>query len=61
MTQDVDLIKDMIVTNQHKSRTQLSHKVCKALNLYNPNGKLKDMSCCVVLLKMSRKGIINPP
>lgn len=60
-TQDIDLIKDMIATNQHISRAQLSHTVCKAFNWRSPNGNLKDMSCRVALLKMSRKGIINLP
>lgn len=51
----------MIAENQHISRRQLSQQVCEQFNWRSPNGKLKDMSCRVALLKLHRQGIINLP
>ena len=43
------------------SRRALSIKVCQWLDWTSPNGKLKEMSCRVALLKMHRQGIIRLP
>ena len=41
------------------SRVALSRRVCGKLNWRSPNGKLKEMSCRVVLLKLDRRGVIQ--
>jgi hypothetical protein len=41
------------------SRRALSLRVCQWLNWRGPNGKLKDMSCRVALLKLHRQGILK--
>lgn len=51
----------MIVENQQISRRQLSQQICERFNWRSPNGKLKDMSCRVALLKLHRQGVINLP
>ena len=43
------------------SRRQISHEVCRALNWFKPDGKLKEMSCRVALLHMHRSGMIELP
>ena len=43
------------------SRRALSLRVCRWLNWTSPNGKLKEMSCRVALLKMHRRGVVELP
>jgi len=43
------------------SRRDLSLRVCQWLDWTSPNGKLKEMSCRVALLKMDRKGVVKLP
>jgi hypothetical protein len=41
------------------SRVGLSRRVCGKLNWRSANGKLKEMSCRVALLKLERRGVIE--
>jgi hypothetical protein len=41
------------------SRVALSRRVCGKLNWRSPNGKLKEVSCRVALLKLARQGVIR--
>ncbi|MBW2259292.1 MAG: IS4 family transposase [Deltaproteobacteria bacterium] len=43
------------------SRRALSLRVCQWLDWKSPNGKLKEMSCRVALLKMQRQGVLELP
>ncbi len=43
------------------SRTQLSRRVCEWLDWRSANGKLKEMSCRVALLKLERRGVMQLP
>jgi hypothetical protein len=43
------------------SRRALSLRACQWLNWRSPNGKLKEMSCRVALLKLHRQGIVKLP
>lgn len=43
------------------SRRALSLRVCQWLNWRSPNGKLKEMSCRVALLKLHRQGVVELP
>jgi hypothetical protein len=61
LSENIDMIRDIIAENQQISRRQLSRQICEHLNWRSPNGKLKDMSCRVALLRLNRKGIINLP
>ncbi|HDH12112.1 MAG TPA: DUF4338 domain-containing protein, partial [Nitrospirae bacterium] len=60
-TEEIEQIKKMIAENQQISRRQLSQQVSERFNWRSPNGKLKEMSCRVGLLKLHRQGIINLP
>ena len=54
-------IRNLIQDNLELNRAQLSRIVCEKLLWLRPNGKLKDMSCRVAMLKMHRDGLIALP
>ena len=54
-------LQEMINTNKHLSRTQLSKVICQEFKLISPNGKLKDVGCRKELLKYERAGILQLP
>ena len=60
-TEEINQIRDIIAQNQDISREKLSRLVCERLNWRSANGKLKEMSCRVALLRMQRQGHINLP
>ncbi|MCP3679326.1 MAG: IS4 family transposase [Gammaproteobacteria bacterium] len=60
-SENIHMINNIIAENDRISRTQLSQKICKTLNWRSTNGKLKDMSCRIALLKMNHRGIIELP
>ena len=59
--EEISQIRDIIAENEHISRRQLSRQVCERLNWRSANGKLKEMSCRVALLRMQRQGVIKLP
>ncbi|MCR4292312.1 MAG: IS4 family transposase [Candidatus Kuenenia sp.] len=59
--ENISQIREIIAENWQKSRTQLSRQICEALEWRGPNGRLKDASCRVVLLRLHHKGIIQLP
>lgn len=58
---DVELIRALIATVPPLSRFRLSREVCEHLNWRRLDGKLKDMSCRVALLRMQDDGLITLP
>ena len=58
---DLQRIGMIIKENQDTNRTGISRLVCEEFHWYKPDGKLKDMSCRVALLRMERDGIIKLP
>ena len=54
-------IQRTIDTNPGLSRVALSRRVCEELRWRSRNGKLKDVSCRVALLKLNRRGAIRLP
>lgn len=58
---DLERIRVIIKKNPGKNRTRISYLVCEEFNWYKPDGKLKDMSCRVALLRMEKDGIIKLP
>jgi Domain of unknown function (DUF4338) len=57
---EIDLIRTLLTTRQI-NRARLSRQVCERLNWRRDNGKLKDMSCRVALLRMQAAGLITLP
>lgn len=56
-----NLIRALIKNNPRFNRTRLSEEVCKMLQWLKPDGKLKDMSCRVAMLRMNEDGLILLP
>jgi hypothetical protein len=58
---EIELIRSLIAQSPLQSRYQLSREVCERLAWRRPDGKLKDMSCRVALLKMQADELITLP
>ena len=58
---DVETIRDLIQADGSPSRAELSRLVCDALGWFRPDGRRKDMSCRVAMLRMHRDGLITLP
>lgn len=57
----INRIDAEVMSNPGLSRRALSLQVCDWLNWKSPNGKLKEMSCRVALLKLNRQGLVKQP
>jgi len=54
-------IKSLIKDNPQFNRSRLSREVCTMFQWLKPDGKLKDMSCRVAMLRMHEDGLIRLP
>jgi len=57
----VDLIRALIAEHPHLNRAQLSRLMCEALPWQGVDGRSKQMSCRVALLRMQEDGLIELP
>ncbi len=60
-SEDIERIRELLTREPQASRLRLSRMVCEIFQWRSPNGKLKEMSCRVVMLKMHRDGLITLP
>jgi hypothetical protein len=58
---DLECIRELLALSPGLSRYKLSRAVCERLNWRRPDGRLKDMSCRVALLKMQADALITLP
>ncbi len=59
---DIGTIRQIINSPaQYPTRQAISQAVCKELQWLKPDGKLKDMSCRVALLRMDKDGLVSLP
>jgi hypothetical protein len=58
---ELKLIKRLIADNPNSSRAALSRLVCDMLSWRRPDGRLKDMSCRVAMLRMQDDALIKLP
>lgn len=58
---ELEQIRALISQPKPLSRYKLSLATCEKLNWRRPDGKLKDMSCRVALLRMEADGLIKLP
>jgi hypothetical protein len=58
---DLELIRNLMVQDRSLTRAALSRQVCDLLQWLRPDGRRKDMSCRVALLKLERHGLITLP
>jgi len=57
----IETIRAIVAQNPKNSRTKISQLVCEALQWRKPDGKLKEMSCRVAMLRMCESGLISLP
>ncbi len=60
-SEEIDLIRQLISSDSTLNRSQLSCLVCDQLGWLRPNGRRKDMSCRLAMLRMHRDGLIQLP
>ena len=60
-TTEVQGIRQLIVDHPAATRARLSRLVCEQLGWRRDNGRLKDMSCRVALLRMQDDGLLQLP
>ena len=58
---DVAFLRGLIAANPALSRHALSARVCEAWNWVQPNGRLRDMVCRSLMLRLHRAGHIALP
>ncbi len=58
---DMALVRSLIAENPDMHRAGLSRAVCEKLGWLRQDGRLKDMSCRVAMLRMHRAGLITLP
>lgn len=58
---EMQRIKRLIEDNPGANRAGLSRLVCKKLRWRRPDGRLKDMSCRVAMIRMQNDGLIQLP
>lgn len=59
--QEIEWIRNLIASDPQLHRLALSRMVCQELQWLRPNGRIKDMSCRVAMLRMHRDGLICLP
>ena len=58
---ELERIRFLIKQNPEFNRTRLSVEVCQMFQWLKPDGKVKDMSCRVAMLRMEKDGLIRLP
>ena len=61
MPGDVALIRELLAGNPSWNRSRLSRELCESWDWRNEKGRLKDMACRTLLLKLERQGQIRLP
>lgn len=58
---DIELVRQLISTNPTWGRTRLSKELCILWNWKNAGGRLKDMACRSLLLKLQKRELLALP
>lgn len=59
--EDIRLVRHWLATEPGWNRSRLSRELCERWNWRNGAGRLKDMACRTLLLKLERRGQIRLP
>lgn len=59
--QEIGLIRGLIEAHPSCNRRELASRVCEALGWRRPDGRPKEMSCRVAMLRMHREGLLELP
>ncbi len=60
-SEELEIIRGMIAADDRPNRSKLSRMVCEEFNWRRPDGRLRDMSCRVAMLRMHRQELIELP
>ena len=60
-SEELEQIRSLIALNPQHHRAELSRLVCDELDWLRPDGRRKDMSCRVAMLRMEKDGLIRLP
>lgn len=58
---ELESIRELIADEAEHNRAELSRLVCDRIGWFRPDGRRKDMSCRVAMLRMHRDGLIQLP
>ena len=58
---EIDSLRELIASDPTLNRADLSRLVCHRWAWLRPDGRLKDMSCRVAMLRMEKDGLITLP
>ncbi|MFH1567536.1 MAG: DUF4338 domain-containing protein [Gemmatimonadota bacterium] len=58
---ELETVRSVIAEHPDANRARLSRMVCEVLGWRRPDGRLKDMSCRVAMLRMQDGGVIRLP
>jgi len=58
---ELDQIRSLIASHPEYNRAELSRQVCDLLDWRRPDGRRKDMSCRVAMLRLERDGLLTLP
>jgi transposase len=59
--EEIQQLRAVIAAAPHASRVAISQEVCRCLDWRRPDGRLKEMSCRVALLRMQEDGLLSLP
>jgi len=59
--EEIGLVRHWLATEPGWNRTRLSRELCERWDWRNEAGRLKDMACRTLLLKLERRGLIRLP
>jgi hypothetical protein len=58
---DLDLVRRIVASDPPPHRREIARRTCEALGWRRPDGRLKEMSCRVALLRLMERGFISLP
>jgi hypothetical protein len=58
---EIELMRSLLVGQPQLTRADLSRVVCERIDWRRPDGRLKDMSCRVAMLRMQEDGLFTLP
>jgi len=59
--EELATIRGLIAAGSQETRAELARQVCDRLEWRRPDGRRKDMSCRVAMIRMERDGLIDLP
>jgi len=58
---ELQVIREIVALDSRPNRRAIARETCRALDWRRPDGRLKEMSCRVALLRLEERGLISLP